>query len=156
MARLVPGKHACPKCGASPLVLAASMNPNAPETAVCSVCGSPFLELERMLSSVDIRVSSKQETRFRKLYEHSAVDHDLVALSIDPAIKTPLIMVHTDGVSRQWTSGRNHVESFLRLGYVDIRGNCPFRHRRCIGARCSLSVLRNNARDCALVWLTIT
>lgn len=155
MAGLTPGKHACPKCGAMPLILNASGGVGCSSVAICSCCGTSFADLERMCSSLDIRVSPRDERHYRKIYDLSTLDRDWVTLSIDSAIKIPLIMVHADGSSHQWTIGHAHVESFLRQGYVDIRRLCPFRHRRCIGDRCSLSVLRNNTRDCALVWAVV-
>ena len=163
---LIPGKHACPHCRAFPLMLSATplQSGVSGSIAACSRCGTPMEALQAMVASFDIRVHPLLFVRIEKAFAGSVLDKDVVTLNSDPSVDRKIggvVMIHRDGHSTQWTSGMQHVESFINLGYVEIRKVCPHRYmfgaiqRKCIGEKCQFSVLRNSTRDCASVWMVM-
>ena len=96
---------------------------------------------------MEIRSTKKDYNKIIKLNKNN------ITVTLDETLKMSVIMVHTDdGKFVQWTSGFENISSFLKYGYVRIRRSCPYRHRRCIGEKCSLYVIQNNTGDCAHIW----
>jgi hypothetical protein len=132
--------------------------------AVCAKCGTPMETLHTMVASFDIRVHPTAFARLEKVFADSVLDKDVVSLNSDPSVDRKIggvVMIHMNGRSTQWTSGLRHVESFVKLGYVNIQKVCPHRYifgaipRKCIGEKCQFSILRNSTRDCAHIWMVM-
>jgi hypothetical protein len=106
---------------------------------------------------MDIRVNPKHFSRVRRALERSTkVRHDAITINPDPAVENA-VMVVKDGRGQlvEWFRGLDHTLSFLEFGYVRIRKACPFRHRRCIGEKCALYVVRRDVGDCAQIWAVV-
>lgn len=105
---------------------------------------------------MEIRACKKDYKRFKKYKTETPI-------TLDENLSVSVIMIHVTNNSngadkeskaslQEWTRGRKNIESFLKYGIVHIRKSCPYRHRKCIGEKCSLYVIQNSTGDCAHVW----
>ncbi len=99
---------------------------------------------------MEIRATSKDYKLFEKLYTNKRDD---LTLTKDDTNNFSVIMVLTEeGSFKEWTRGRANITSYLKYGYVRIRKQCPYRHRKCIAEKCALYVISAGTGDCAHVW----
>lgn len=99
---------------------------------------------------MEIRLTGKD---YKKLKGFNKVE---AKLTKDDSIDASVIMIQdNEGKLIEWTRGFNNIKSFITKGYVGIRKNCPYRIGKCIGAKCSLYVIKNYTGDCAHIWNTI-
>lgn len=95
---------------------------------------------------MEIRATSKDYKRFKKYKTE-------IPITQDDKLEISVIMIQTtEGQLVEWTRGRKNIESFLKYGYVRITKQCPYRHRKCIGEKCSLYFVKNNTGDCVHIW----
>ena len=98
---------------------------------------------------MDIRGSEKNLKRLRKI-KTSIQD---INFNIDSNVEVPVVMVLTsEGKLSEFLRGYKEVATFIKYGYNRIRRSCPYRHRKCIGEKCSLYYIKNGTGDCAHIW----
>ena len=94
---------------------------------------------------MEIRATEKDYKRFKK-YKTD------IQINKDENLGVSVFMIESEGKLVEWTRGRKNIESFLKLGYVAIRKNCPHRIGKCIGEKCSFYHIKNGTGDCAVIW----
>ena len=98
---------------------------------------------------MEIRTSS---TYYKKLKNIKTKLQDIV-ITLDENIEIPMIMIKfKDGHLGEYLRGFKNIKNFLKYGYNRIIKKCPYRHRKCIGEKCSLYIINNSTGDCAKVW----
>lgn len=104
--------------------------------------------------SIDIRVNTKDYRRLYSTWNKSPFkNRSGCALTVDEKAEVPIVLVHTaEGAFVEFLKGFSPVKTFVQYGYNRVRKACPYRHRRCIGERCSLYFIDNLTGDCALIW----
>jgi len=101
---------------------------------------------------MDIRGNLKTINKLKKI-KTKVKD---INFNIDDKIESCVIMLQTEEKKLvEWTRGYDNVSSFLKYGYVRITKMCPYRHRKCIGEKCSLYFIMNNTGDCVHIWNVI-
>jgi len=105
---------------------------------------------------MDIRINKKEYPRYKKLYDRSILNKDMVTITEDEKAAVPVIAVKTeDGQLAEWTSGKKNVLSFIKNGFVEIKRDCPFRRRTCNPKKCGFYVVKDGTGDCMIAWLAV-
>ncbi len=100
---------------------------------------------------MDIRASQKDIDKLKKI--KTKIKFTNLSFNADNEVEVPVIMISTEkGELIEWSRGYENVSSFLKYGYVRIIKKCPYRHRKCIGEKCSLYFIKNLTGDCIHVW----
>lgn len=96
-----------------------------------------------------IHAQTKDVKRFKQI----KCPHDDVQFIIEDTIDIPVIMHKTaDDALVEYLRGRTEICNFLKSGWNRIIKKCPYRHRKCIGEKCSLYFIENGTGDCVLIW----
>lgn len=97
---------------------------------------------------MEIRADSKNCKKLRKIKTSLEI-----TLTEDKKVEVPIVMFKDEkGELREFVSGFEATKNYLKYGFNRIIKKCPFRHRKCIGEKCSLYFVDNNTGDCALIW----
>ena len=97
---------------------------------------------------MEIRANSKDYKKLRKIKTSIGI-----AITEDEKAEVPIVMFKDDkGELKEFVRGFEATKNYLEYGFNRIIKKCPFRHRKCIGEKCSLYFVDNNTGDCALIW----
>jgi len=75
-----------------------------------------------------------------------------VSINLDNNVDVPIIMVQQEGKFVEYLRGYKEIKDLIKYGYRRIAKNCPLRHRRCIGEKCSFYFIENGTGDCVYIW----
>ncbi len=101
---------------------------------------------------MEIRTNSKYYSKLKKV-KTELTD---VIITLDEHVERPVIMTKfQDGHLGEYLKGFKVIKNFLKYGFNRIIKKCPYRHRKCIGEKCSLYVKANNTGDCSIIWQTM-
>jgi hypothetical protein len=98
---------------------------------------------------VDIRCNARDMRRLEKVRR---LTPSAWRLTLDENAVVPVAMVHDEGTFKEFLRGVEGCERLLRYGFNRITRSCPYRHRRCIGERCSLYFVQGLTGDCVHIW----
>ncbi len=97
---------------------------------------------------MEIRAKNRDYKKLKK--QKTKVD---ITITYDDNVEIPVIMVKTnEGKLVEYLKGFKVIQNYLKYGYNRIIKRCPFRHRKCIGEKCSLYFIDNGTGDCVLIW----
>tara|TARA_Y100000310_G_scaffold343988_1_gene454393 strand:- start:530 stop:859 length:330 start_codon:yes stop_codon:yes gene_type:complete len=100
---------------------------------------------------MDIRASLKDSAKLEKIKAKSKAEVDF-PINPDKNVEIPVIMIHKEGQLVEYIRGFDNVKNYLKYGYNRIIKKCPYRHRKCIGEKCSLYFVHGGTGDCVLIW----
>jgi len=98
---------------------------------------------------MDIRGNIKQISKLKKI----KTEIKDVSFNADNNVEVPVIMVsNAEGKLTEYIKGFKPISNYLKYGYNRIIKQCPYRHRKCIGEKCSLYFIKNGTGDCTHIW----
>jgi hypothetical protein len=98
---------------------------------------------------LDIRGNIKQINKLKKI-KTGIKD---VSFNADNNVEVPIIMIQNEKKELvEYLKGYKEIANYLAFGFNRITKQCPYRHRKCIGEKCSLYFIKNGTGDCAHIW----
>jgi hypothetical protein len=101
---------------------------------------------------VEIRGKQSIIDRIMKV---SVIDKN-IPINVDNSIPCAVVMARDEsGKLVEAFRGDDAVLQFCKYGYNRITRQCPIRHRKCIGERCSFYLIQRGTGDCAVIWSAV-
>ncbi len=98
---------------------------------------------------LDIRGNTKDIIKLKKI--KTTIKN--IDFTIDDKLEFPIIMIQNEKSELvEYLRSYKLISNYLKYGYNRIIKKCPYRHRKCIGEKCSLYYIENGTGDCVHVW----